>query len=356
MNPNEIKLLIDLLSTNTPSGNEGQIISIIKKEMRGVCKLETDCLGNLYMYTGGHKGATVMLTAHCDEVGFQITDIDNDGFAYIRRLGGLDRQTIPGTKVVALTKKGDIVGVFGKKSPHVQNDEEKKKVIEIEDMWIDFGFSSKDEAQKVITIGDYVTAYEKPHLSYDNHSIVSKALDNKISVFILLEVVKKLSNSDVNIPVVCVATTQEEIGCRGGIVASHRISPDIAMCLDVGIATDIPGMSKKTYGNFKLGDGPGICRTPENNEKFVELLKETAKFNNIKYQFITGFRPVGGTETGRIQLSSNGVVTAHISIPNRYMHSVVEMCNLDDIENAINLITKTIHTLQDHQLTDFNPY
>ena len=356
MNSKKIQQLISLLSTNTPSGCEGQIISFIKNEMKGLCRLETDCLGNLYMFTGGEKGVKLMLTAHCDEVGFQITDIDNDGFAYLRRLGGLDRQSLPGTKVVALTEKGEVVGVFGKKSPHVQNEEEKKKVLEVEDLWIDFGFSSREVAQKVISIGDYVTAYEKPHLSHDNHCIISKALDNKICVFILLEVIKNLSKNKVNIPVVCVATTQEELGCRGGIIASHRISPDIAICLDVGIATDIPGMSKKTYGDFKLGDGPGICRTPENNEKLVELLKETAKINNIKYQLITGFRPVGGTETGRIQLSTNGVVTAHISIPNRYMHSVVEMCNLDDVENTIKLITHTVHALQECQLKDFNPY
>ena len=351
----DIAFLEKILLTNTPSGNEREIIRLLK-EQPDICDMNTDIMGNLYLKTGSGPGK-VMITAHCDEVGFQVTSIDENGFVYVRRLGGLDKHCIPGTKVVVTGSNPPICGVFGKKSPHIQTKEESGKLLELEDLWIDFGFDSKDDASDHIHIGDYITAMATPMILSNKNRIVSKGLDNKISVFILWEAMKILSKMSLDsIEVTGVVTTQEEIGCRGGIVATQIVKPDIAFCLDVGIATDIPSKLDKKCGNFRLGDGPGINRNPDNNEMLEKLLIEVADKNDIKYQQTIGFCPTGGTETARIQLLSEGVVTANISIPNRYMHSAVEMCDLSDAENCIKLIVAAIKELNNTDFSQFNLY
>lgn len=152
-----------------------------------------------------------------------------------------------------------------------------------------------------------------------------------------------LAKENLSVSVTGIATVQEELGCRGSIVAAHRISPDVAFCLDVGIATDIPSMSTVTeFGQLKLGDGPGININPENNPYLTTLLNNVAKENEICVQNTIGYRPMRGTETGHIQLSNTGVATALISIPNRYMHSPVEMCDTTDVYNTIQLLFNSI--------------
>lgn len=347
----ELEVLTHLLETNTPSGYEKQIITFIKNEFKGK-NIYTDIIGNLYIHAG--KGAhKVMITAHCDEVGFQITSIDDAGFAYARKLGGLDRHTIPGTKVIVVDAEEEIVGVFGKKSPHVQTPEEREKILELDDLWVDFGYSSKEEALKHVKPGNYLTAFNTPLFINNNKRVVSKGLDNKVSVFILLETMKKLTEMKLGIEVVGVATVQEEIGCRGSIVAAQKMKPDYAFCLDVGIATDIPSSLERKYGAFSLGKGPGICKNPDNNEKIERMLLSVASNNKIAHQHVIGFRPTGGTETAKIQLLSEGVVTANISIPNRYMHSVVEMCDLSDIANTIELLVSAIKELENKEPEEF---
>ena len=347
-------LLLDLLKSNSPSGNEDEIISFVRNQMQPYCPSRTDVMGNLFMHVGPQHCNKIMLTAHCDEVGFQITSIDKDGYIYVRKLGGLDRHTLPGTKVVILTDTGHIHGVFGKKSPHVQNESERSKVLELENLWIDCGFISQEEASACISIGDYVTAFDQPLLTHGDRCVVSKGLDNKVSVFILMETLKRLSQHPLTTQVVGVITTQEEIGCRGAIVAAQQEKPQLAFCLDVGIATDIPSMDTKTYGDFKLGHGPGICKNPDNNAILMKKLAQIATQNDIQHQLIAGFRATGGTETARIQLTTNGVITANISLPNRYMHSVVEMCSLADIDSTIQLLTSSILDLQGFDPDDFN--
>ena len=153
--------------------------------------------------------------------------------------------------------------------------------------------------------------------------------------------------------VVGVATVQEELGCRGSIVSSNTVAPDVAFCIDVGISTDIPNVSSKNYGLFDLGKGVGIIRNADNNEFLTKTLIETANTNGISYQKIIGHRSTGGTEASYIQLSQQGVVTANLSIPNRYMHSLVEMCDLRDIESAINLLVAEIQELTKYNKSDF---
>lgn len=354
----QLSSLKEILGTNSPSGCEQQAINWMNYQVSPYCQTGTDSIGNLYMYTGcrDENCLKVMITAHADEVGFQITDIDDQGYAYVRKVSGLDSQTIPGTAVVAITKDREIEGVFGKKSPHVLSGKEREKIPEVEDLWVDFGFESKNEALEYLNYGDYVTAQAATFITQNGKKIVSKALDNKVSLFILAEVMKQVSQQELPIQVVGVATTQEELGCRGCKVAAYKVNPDIAFCLDVGIATDIPKMNLQKYGNFKLGEGVGIIRNADNNEKLTQTLINTAKVNAIPCQHIIGRQPTGGTESSVVQLSLSGIPTANLSIPNRYMHSIVEMCDLRDVENAIDLLVREMNVLKTSIKEDFYLY
>lgn len=343
----QISSLKEVLNTKSPSGCEFQATEWIRKQIQNCCRAEKDSIGNLYLYTGNEEVdcLTVMITAHADEVGFQITDIDEDGYVYVRKVSGLDPQTIPGTAVVAISESGEVKGVFGKKTGHVQNFKEREKVPELEDLWVDFGFESKEEALKYLNYGDYLTASPYTFISKNKQRVIAKALDNKIGLFILSEVIKQISRKKLSIKVVGVATTQEELGCRGSKVAANRIKPDIAFCIDVGIATDTPKMSPQKYGRFELGKGVGLIRNADNNDTLVHSLAELAEVHKIQYQYTVGFLPTGGTESSAVQLAICGIPTANISIPNRYMHSMVEMCDLRDVASAIELLVQEIQSL-----------
>ncbi|MFQ9171839.1 MAG: M42 family metallopeptidase [Parabacteroides distasonis] len=341
----QISFLYNILKTNSPSGCEDELISLLRERLSSYCEFDADTIGNLYMWVNkGKQSPTIMVTAHADEVGFQVTHIDKEGFVYFRAVATPDCQTIPGSEVIALTKNGKLYGVIGKKSPHVLEKKECDIPLNIQDMWIDFGFESEEEATQHIECGDYITLYSEPQITCNGKRIISKALDNKISIFILAEVIKELSKKKLFFNIVGVATAQEELGCRGSIVAANRIKPDIAFILDVGVATDIPNMTKQKYGAFELGKGVGIIRNADNNEALAHILINVAHENKIPYQKTVGLYPTGGTESAAIQLAKGGVTTANISIPNRYMHSLIEMCDMRDVEDAINLLIKVIET------------
>ena len=254
----QLSFLSKLLQTHSPSGCEGQIVRFLDRYISEYCNTKTDAIGNLYMEVGHNEGLRIMISAHCDEVGLQVVYIDRNGYIYARNVASIDKQTIPGNVVVAITQYGEIEGVIGKKSPHVIDSKDKEQIPNICDLWIDFGFDSKEEAYQYIQCGDYLVLSSTPRITKNGKRIISKALDNKIGVFILAEVIKNLSKSSLPFSVVGVATTQEEIGCRGAFVAANRIKPDIAFCLDVGIVTDIPSMSNQHYGEFSLGKGVGL--------------------------------------------------------------------------------------------------
>lgn len=350
----QLGFLKDILRTSSPSGCEGELTSLLKKRMSNFCEIETDAIGNLYMWASKSNDApTIMITAHADEVGFQVTHIDSSGFVYFRAVASPDSQTIPGSQVVALTKNGKLFGVIGKKSPHVQDYKERDRSLSISDMWIDFGFETEEEAILHIEYGDYITLYSEPMILGNGKRITSKALDNKICVFVLIEVLIRLNKIDIPLNIVGVATVQEELGCRGSIVAANRINPNIALILDVGIASDIPNMSKNKYGTFELGKGTGIIRNADNNESLVKTLVKVAEENDIPYQKTIGYKSTGGTESATIQLAKEGITTANISIPNRYMHSGVEMCDLRDIESSAALLVAEIQELAKHIKDDF---
>lgn len=337
-----MELLRKLCETPGISGYEERIQKVIKEELEKVTdEVKIDKLGNIIgikktkKVRGSSLPKKVMLAAHMDEIGFMISFIDKDGFLRFAPVGGFDPRTLIAQRVVVHGVK-DIGGVIGSKPIHILEEEEKKKAIKIKDLFIDVGLK-KDEVSKIVKPGDFVTL-DRDFKELNNKIITAKAFDDRVGVYVMIEALKRIK--DCYVDIYAVATVQEEVGVRGATVSSFSVEPDVGIALDVTIASDLPG-SKEEEMVTSLGGGTAISLMDSHtisNKKLVDFLKKIAEENKIKYQ--TDILLGGGTDAGAIQRSKSGVPVCTISIPTRYVHSVVEMCHKEDIENSIKLICK----------------
>jgi endoglucanase len=337
-----------LLNTSGPSGFEEQTAACFRNYLEPFAhNIKIDVTGNTIAALNPNSKFKVMLAGHYDEIGFQITHISDEGLLYFRTVGGIDKLTVPCLEVEILTEKhGKIKGVIGKKPIHLLSAAEREKIIELKDMWIDIGAENKEEAAEKITIGDPV-AFKSNFEKFGKYKIKSKGLDDKIGAFVVAEAFRILSESNISIGVFTVGTVQEELGLRGATTSAFGINPNVGIAVDVGFSTDLPDINKKQLGEGKLGQGPFLDRNADNNPVLGRKIRQTAKKFNIKVQERAGYRASGGTDTARMQLTRSGVATALISIPNRYMHTPVEMCDLRDVENAINLIVESVKSFKE---------
>lgn len=339
--PESLEFLEKLLKTPSTSGGEKEIAKLYSTYMESYSNTIVDNMHNSCCVINPASEFKIMLDAHYDEVGMQVVHITDNGFIYFRKNGWIDHMTLLGQEVTIIGKQKNIDGIIGKKPIHLSRTDE--KYPEVEDMWIDTGFISKEEISRYISVGDLIV-YKNNTRIINGTRIVSNGLDDKIGVFIISQVMKQLvtSKNQLKIGVYGCASAQEEVGGRGCVVMAQRIKPDIAFCLDVGFSTDIPGLPETKYGHMHLGDGAVICYSCDNDKDLTGLLKKISIENNIPYQAYTTLSPTGGTDTCKIQLIGNGVKTALLAIPNRYMHTPVEMCDLRDVDATINLVTNTI--------------
>ena len=333
------KLLQTFLTTAAPSGYEDALQNKFSEAISEfVDFVETDVLGNVIATKKGQDDAPkIMLSAHCDEIGFLVSNIDDNGFLYVQEIGGIDTDLLPGRKVDIHTEKGTIPGIIGKKAIHLTRGEEKKK-LEVADIWIDIAANSKEEAEKVVQIGDFIT-YAKDAVFYDNGIVASPSTDNRIGVWVLVETAKLLADKDLNCSVYFVSSCQEELGARGAKTAAEAIRPDFGIAIDVTHATDYPTADTKLTGNIKLGKGPVITMGPNINTMVGRQLKAAAQGLSVQYEAIA--RPTG-TDANVIQLSSCGVKTGLVSIPCRYMHTPYEMVSIQDAQQAAHLLGQFI--------------
>lgn len=331
-----------LLETSSPCGGEDRIAGIFTDYLKDVGRVEVDSMYNSYCVLNPGSPVRLMIEAHSDEVGLQVTYISEDGYVYFRRNGYVDSLTLLGRKVVIEGKKGPVAGVIGKKPVHLSGNEEGKSVP-VEDMWMDIGVSSRKEAEEFICVGAFATVESEPE--YIGTRLVSRALDDKIGVFIIAEAMRRITEKNLDIGICACAASQEEVGSRGAIVAANRISPDYAICVDTGFATDFPGMPEAKYGVMHLGKGVVINHNCDNNKELTGLLVSIAERKGIPYQNYTNLAPTGGTDTSNIQITGKGVKTALLSIPCRYMHTPVEVCDMRDVESAVALIVKVAEEL-----------
>ena len=339
------KFLEELLLTCGPSGFEFEQAKVYRDYLKPFAHdIRTDVLGNTIARLNPDAKFQFMLSGHYDEIGFQVVSIMPQGLISFRPVGGIDPLTLPGTGVEILTEKGHIPGVIGRKPIHLQTPDERKAVPKIEDLWIDIGAADKDAAAKFVQVGDPI-AFSRNFEMLSDTCIHSKSLDDKIGAFVIAEAFRQLAKRKIKVGVACVGTVQEELGLRGAITGAFGVNPNAAIAVDVGFATDVPGIKPELLGDIKLGGGAELQRNADNNPPLLARILKVAAKKNIPYQMTTGHRATGGTDTAAIQMTRGGVATALISIPNRYMHTPAEICDLRDVESAVALIVETIASL-----------
>lgn len=342
MDDNAFDFLRNLLDAPAPSGFETAAARVWRAEAeRFADDVQVDVSGNSYARLASGGAPRIMLAGHVDEIGLMITHVDEDGFLYVDGIGGWDPQVLVGQRIRFLTRRGDVLGVVGKKPIHLIKPEEKEKAVKLQDLWVDVGARNREEAtERGIRVGD--PGVVDTHLvELGNRLIASRAVDNRIGAFVVLEVLRALSRGDrPAAEVTAVATTQEEIGFNGGGArpSAYRIDPQIAIAVDLTFSTDAPGVEKKQLGEHKLGSGPVLSRGSAIHPLMFERLAETAERENIPYT-IQGSPRFTSTDADAIYLQRQGVATAVVSVPNRYMHSPNEVVSLDDVDATIQLIT-----------------
>jgi len=341
-----------------PSGFERETVQIIKQYMTGYSdKILKDKLGSLiFVAEGESERPHILLAGHVDEIGFVISGIDETGFLSFNTLGGWWDQVLLSQRVIVRTKKSNIHGVIAAKPPHLLTEEERKKVLERKDMFIDVGATSKEEAEEMgVKIGDPVVPWSPFSLIREGRIAMGKAFDDRIGAFIIMESIRRIKEGKIEHPntVFGAATVQEEVGLRGAQTVSHVVDPDVGIVLEVDIAGDVPGI-KPYEAPTKVGKGPTLLtydRSMIPNQPLKEFVIETAEKAEIPLQLSQIAR--GGTDAGRIHLNRAGCPSAVISVPTRHIHSHVGLLGLDDVENAVRLVVELVKKLDKKTVESF---
>jgi putative aminopeptidase FrvX len=330
-----------LLEAPGPSGFETAAARVWRTEAEGFAqRTDADVMGNSTATLGAGGSPRIMLAGHIDEIGVMVTHVSDEGFVYIEGIGGWDPQVLVGQRIRLLTREGPVTGVVGKKPIHLIKGDEKEKAAKLTDLWMDVGAPDRDAATaRGIRVGD-PGIIEQPLLELGERLIASRAADNRIGAYVVLEALRALAGGDdLAAEVVAVATTQEEIGYSGGGArcSAYGLDPQVAIVVDLTFATDAPGVEKKEWGEHKIGGGPVLSRGSAIHPMVFERLAETAERESIPYSIQASPRTTS-TDADAIYLQRNGVATGVVSIPNRYMHSPNEIVSLDDLDAAVRLI------------------
>jgi putative aminopeptidase FrvX len=328
-----------LLHTPSPSGFERQIQDVVRGWAKPLAhEIRTDRHGNVLAVLNPKGSPRIMLAGHCDQIALMVQHIDDAGFLYVQPMGGWDMQILLGQKLMIWAKAGGVPGVVARKAPHLLTGDERNKVPQFQDIWVDIGAKDRADAETLITSGDSVTV-ELSCRELCNGMISGPGLDDKVGVWTVMETLRLLHNQPLKAAVYCVSTVQEEIGLRGATTSAYGIHPTVGIAVDVTHATDTPGNEKKQLGDTKLGAGPVIFRGPNINPHVCERLTAAAKANEIPMQ-PRGVPRATGTDANAIQLTRDGVAAGLIGIPNRYMHSPVEIVSLQDMDRAAKLLAE----------------
>ena len=343
-----------LLSTPSPSGFEARIQKVIGAHVTPFADAShRDVHGNQWFVLNPDAPVRLMLSGHVDEIALMVRYVDDQGFLWVTRIGGTDPLVLWGSRVHVHTKLGAVLGVIGKKPIHHTPPEDRAKGPKPEDLFVDIGAKNKAEALKRVRVGDPITQVEG-FAQITKDLAIARAMDDRIGAFVVMEAFKKaaLARKKKGKQLACalyaVGSVQEEVGLRGAQTSAYAIAPHAGIAVDVGFATDYPGENKKSVGDFRLGGGPILHRGPNINNPLAELMETTADRRKIPYQ-LSGDGGIMGTDAGAIQVSRQGVAAALVSIPNRYMHSPVEMVSLSDVEQSAELLAEVAFALKPGQ-------
>src|SRR5665213_1472285 len=336
------KVLLDLLAARGPSGYETAPAAVWRDAAKGFAKVSTDVVGTplaLVAPSHGNDSAPrrLVVMGHIDEIGLIVTHIDDEGYLWFREVGGWDAQILVGQRVALDTREGPVTGVVGKKPIHLLRDEDRKKVAEIRDLHIDIGASDGADARERVRVGD-VAVIDADPVELPNGRLTSRALDNRLGSFVALEAARLVAEAGgAEWELAAVAVAQEEITFGGSRTSAFALKPDATIVVDVTHATDAPGVDVKEIGKHELGSGPVLSRGSTLHPGLFELLYETAEREKIPFTVEASARATG-TDADAVHVSRAGVPTGLVSIPIRYMHSPVELVQLDDVHACARLI------------------
>jgi len=341
-----------LLEQSSPSGFEQPVQEVWRRQVKKYAdEVRTDVHGNAIAVLNPKGKPRVMLAGHCDEVGFMVNYINDDGFIYFSAIGGVDPVLVSARQVKIFTDKGVVHGVVGRKAIHMMDQEERKKVPEMHKLWVDIGAKDRKETEKLVAIGDPII-FDTGFRMLRNGLAVGRGFDDRIGSFAVAETLRLLAGKKLKAAVYAVSTVQEEIGLRGAKTSAFGIDPDVGIAVDVGNASDHPDVNKQKVGEMKLGKGPSIARGANINPVVGKGLVAAARKNKIPFQMI-GTARATGTDANVIQITRSGVAAGLVSVPNRYMHTPVEVISLDDLDNTCKLLTAYIIGLS--STVDFTP-
>lgn len=338
MNKASIRFFETLLNTPGVSGYEEPVQEVVRQYADSFAdSIETDLHGNLILCKNPDADVRLMFAGHCDQIGLVVSYIDDNGFIYTQTVGGWDPQQLIGQRMTIWTKSGPVEGVIARKAIHLLDESERKKVVKTKELWIDIGAFDRAEAESIVQIGDSVTL-ELGMTRLRNNLVTSPATDNRTGVWVAVEAMRIAAKAGVKIGVYAVSTVQEEIGLRGARTAAYSIDPHVGVAIDVTHATDCPKVDRHQLGNIRLGGGPVVVRGPNVNQKVNGRLHELADGKSALPVQAAALGRAAPNDSNVIQVSRGGVATGLVGIPNRYMHSAVEVISLDDIANAAILL------------------
>ena len=346
----DFQIIKNLTEIQACSGDEGKIREYIRGIVEPYCdKIEIDILGNLFCFIYGKANEKesklkILLDAHIDEIGFIVRYIDKNGFIRFTQVGGQNPRILPGQKVTIHSSSGEeIIGIIGETPIHLIKQEDRKKPIKMEELFIDVGMASADEVKKYISVGDYVILKQECVAFKGNKRICSKAFDDRAGCFVLIKLIMELSKEKDKLDkdLIFEFASQEEIGVRGATVGAYKISPDIGVVVEVSHAIDFPGISKEKHHECSLGSGVSIRVGPNLYPKLTKLLINTSKEEDIPFTLIAEPRPTP-TDARAIQMTKSGIPCALVSVPLRYMHTNVEVIEYQDLLHTISLLKSFI--------------
>jgi putative aminopeptidase FrvX len=340
-----LEFLKELTDAHGVPGHEEEVAKVMRRHLADVGPFSKDRLGSFVCEkVGDPKGPRVMLAGHLDEVGFMVRNVSKEGFVRFLPLGGWWGHVVLGQRLIIKTRRGDVLGVVGSKPPHELRDEDRKKVLEIKDMYLDVGATSDWDVRKKLDIrpGDPIVPDSSFAVMANPNLLLAKAWDNRIGCAMAAETARRLVGQKHPNTLFAVATVQEEVGLRGAKTVSSKVRPDVGIALDVGIAHDTPG----TEGDERLGGGPLLViydATSIPNRRLRDLVMDTAKSLKIPLQFEAVER--GGTDAGRIHLSGEGVPTLSMGVAARYIHSHISIIDRRDYEATVKLLVAVVKRL-----------
>jgi len=349
------QLLQEITEAHGVPGHEVEVRALVRRYLEPLGAVEQDRIGSLICHHG-EAGPRVMLAGHMDEIGFMVNYLTKEGFLKFLPLGGWWDQVLLGQQVIVKTHKGDLLGVIGAKPPHLLPPDERKKLVEKQDMYIDIGVTSKEEAEEVgVRLGDPVVPASTFHVLANGKAYMSKAFDDRVGVALTIDALRHFAQAPHPNILYGVATVMEEVGTRGAKTSAEIVDPDVAIILESDICGDVPGI-KPEESDVKLGGGPSLLLLDARmipNMRLRDLVIETAKELEIPLQF--SMMPGGATDGAQIHLHRVGVPTVVLGVPARHIHSHAAIIHRDDYDRALRLLVAVVGKLDAEAVAGLAP-